>query len=151
LDKPETYGVYLFAQSNPYVLSDPTGLFSFSSIGATISAAFSLVMTRIASFALFVRTVQIASNGLKRLQAARTVSAVALLSAQRKADILLDFMRRINFTIQGGLAKGVRDAGPYLEMISDDGRYAFRILKENGAVLYGRIDLQEAEYIWRQL
>jgi YD repeat-containing protein len=49
------------------------------------------------------------------------------------------------------IARGVRDAGPFLEMISDDGRCALRIVKETGVILYGKIDLQKAEYIWRQL
>jgi Domain of unknown function (DUF4157) len=97
---------------------------------------------------LVASTGSIASAGQRMLAAARQLSAMRNLTAAQKAQVMLEFFRRIGFAIN---QEGVVDEGLYLIMKSENAQRAFRFVKSSGEILYGRFNQQTLEYVWEAL
>jgi len=97
---------------------------------------------------LYVATKAAANPGARMLAAATRLSGMAELTGAQKVPTILEFFKRIGFAIG---KEGVKDAGEFFVMKSEDGLYAFRILKDTGRILYGKMDLAKMDYIWRAL
>jgi hypothetical protein len=97
---------------------------------------------------LYVATKAAANPAARMLAAATRLSGMAELTGAQKVPTILEFFKRIGFAIG---KEGVKDAGEFFVMKSEGGFYAFRILKDTGRILYGKMDLAKLDYIWRAL
>jgi hypothetical protein len=96
---------------------------------------------------LFTSTASIANNGQRMIAAIRQLAGMGLTAAQ-KAEVTLEFFRRIGFSTS---AAGLVDEGAWLVMHSEDSRFAFRFIKATGEIMYGRFDTAAMDYVWRVL
>lgn len=108
------------------------------------------VAGRIAQVAdeLIAATATIQANGPRFIRAAALLSGRVGLSALEKAQVILEFARRIGF---GFSRRGLVDAGELFLLESEDAIYAFRIMKDSGQIWYGRFNIEAAEYVWNLL
>ena len=100
---------------------------------------------------LFVATESIASNGQKMLAAARQLSSMKNLSAVQKAEVTLEFFRKIGFGVQYTRGAAYVDEGAHLIMTSEDGLFAFKFMKDSGSIIYGKLSRETFEWIWTVL
>jgi hypothetical protein len=96
---------------------------------------------------LEVATQSLGNPGRMMLAAARRLTEMRHLSATQKVEVILEFFRRIGFTIRGP----VQVTSEYFQIISEDGIYAFKFMKETGQIIYGKFDMAAMDYIWRTL
>jgi hypothetical protein len=96
---------------------------------------------------LFTSTASIVNNGQRMVAAIRQLAGMSLTAAQ-KAEVTLEFFRRIGFATS---TAGLVDEGASLIMYSEDSRFAFRYIKATAEILYGRIDLAAGDYVWKVL
>jgi hypothetical protein len=87
-----------------------------------------------------------ASNGGRFIQAVTTLSGMVGMIASQKADIIIQLMEQLGFGW-----RGVTDAGGYIEMVSEDGRFIFRIMTDTGTIMYGKFDPNTLDFIWKSL
>ncbi len=113
--------------------------------GATASAAFNAVN---GADELVSATESITVPGAKLVQAARSLSQMTEISAPQKVEVILDFIKRIGFTIS---KEGVVDESSAFLMKSENGRAAFRFVKATAKILYGKFDMAKMGYIWTEL
>ena len=99
------------------------------------------------SLELYKATAAVLNPGARMLRAAKLLSDMRGLTAAEKSLVLLDFLKRIGFVIKGAVV----DEGPHLMMIANDGRFAIRILKTTGEILYGRFNVERLEYVFEAL
>ena len=97
---------------------------------------------------LFARTAEIASPGARMLRFGALLSKTVGPTAAEKVEIMIQFFRKIGFAVG---KQGVIDEGASLLMHSEDGRYAFRFIKETGKIIYGKFDMKLVTYTWNIL
>lgn len=93
-------------------------------------------------------TGSVANKAAKLIETARQLSSMAEVSAPQKVEVILEFLKRIGFTIS---KEGVVDDGASLVMKAENGQSAFRFVKATGKILYGKFDAGAMDYAWSEL
>jgi hypothetical protein len=98
---------------------------------------------------LFTATESLAAsgNGPRMIGAIKRLAAMNLSAAQ-KAEVTLEFFRKIGFATS---KSGLVDEGAQLVMFSEDSIYGFRYIKATGEILYGKMDMKAMDYVWKVL
>jgi hypothetical protein len=119
-----------------------------ASTGARAGAAAGAFNAAKVADELVAATSQLKSPGQMMVAAAKQLSGMGGMSAAQKVEVILEFFRRIGFITS---KEGVLAEKGYYIMHSEDYRYAFKILKDSGKILYGKFDIAAAEYVWTVL
>jgi hypothetical protein len=94
---------------------------------------------------LFEAVKHLKNPGKMMIEAAKILSKMNQLSAAQKVKVILEFFNRIGFAIS---RQGVTETADYFLMHAEDGRYAFKFMKDSGQIWYGKFDMNTAQYVW---
>jgi hypothetical protein len=116
-------------------------------LGPSVSEAMLRTVPQVTN-RLIIATARIAGNSAKMMQAARLLAVMKFLTASQKVQVILEFFKSIGFSIKN--AQVIEEAEYYL-MYSEDSRFAFRVMKATGDIIFGVINTKTFDYTWTSL
>jgi hypothetical protein len=116
-------------------------------LGPSVSEAMLRTVPQVTN-RLIIATARIAGNSAKMMQAVRLLAVMKFLTASQKVQVILEFFKSIGYSIKN--AQVIEEAEYYL-MYSEDSRFAFRVMKATGDIIFGVINTKTFDYTWTSL